>query len=240
MKYCTALAAAALPFVMSATAMAAPGLGTDVASPGVEKGEGAVMARWASLEGGPDDGAGVFLIEGGYGVTDRLRLVVITEAEKEPGESRDVTVTGFEALYELGSVGNFTFGLNGAYAVEFGAPDKIEGKFLVQNETGPWDFRLNLTAAKPLESGAPVELLYAASADVATTDALRLGVQAFGELGTSKDFLPRSEHFVGPAAKVAISGLGPEVELDFGYLFAIGAASDVTDGQLRVGIEFVF
>lgn len=89
-------------------------------------------------------------------------------------------------------------------------------------------------------SGAKVELGYAASADFEVADELRLGVQAFGEAGSFDHILPRAEHFLGPVVKYEIEGLGSEVQLEAGYLFALGKARDDTSGQLRIGIEFEF
>ena len=71
-------------------------------------------------------------------------------------------------------------------------------------------------------------------------DEFRLGVQAFGDLGTSRNLLPRAEHFIGPVAKYEIEGLGPEVGLEVGYLFAVAKAKDDADGQLRVALEMEF
>ena len=44
----------------------------------------------------------------------------------------------------------------------------------------------------------------------------------------------------GPYAKYEIEGLGPEVALQVGYLFALGKAKEDTDGQLRIGLELEF
>lgn len=218
----------------------APGMGDEVYGATVEKGEAEIEARYGALDGGPDDGEDVLKLEAAYGVTDSLRLAVVGEFEKEPGESREAEAVSLEAIYALGQAGGIDIALYGEYEIVFDGADKFEGKILLQRSTGPWDFRLNLIAEKEFEGGKPVELAYAASADVETFGEVRLGVQAYGELGTFKDFLPRAAHFIGPVAKFEIEGLGPEIELEAGYLFPVAEAKDETDGQLRVvlGIEF--
>ena len=179
-------------------------------------------------------------LEAAYGVTQSLRPAVVGEFEKDPGEKRRAEAVSLEAIYALGKLGGIDVALYSEYEIAFHGADKFEGKLLLQRRTGPWDFRLNLIAEKPFDSGAPVELAYAASADVETFGEVRLGVQAYGELGTFKDFLPHAEHFIGPVLKFEIEGLGPEIEMEAGYLFPVSEARDATDGQLRLvaGIEF--
>ena len=240
MKYNIAVAAVALACAAVSPAYAAPGLGGEVYSATVEKGETEFEARWDELDGGPDDGESVFMLEAAHGVTDKFLLALKGEFEKDPGSSREAEAMAVEAIYELGQLGGIDFALYGEYEIVFEGADKIETKLLLQRKSGPWDVRLNLIAEKELEDGEPLEFEYAASADVATVGELRLGIEAFGELGTSKNFLPNAEHFVGPSAKFEIEGLGPEIEIQAGYLFAIGKARDDADGQFRLGLEIEF
>lgn len=232
-----ALAAAA---IIPSAAQAAPGLGSEVYGATVEEGELEVEAIYGRLDGGDEDGEDVLKLEAAYGVTDKLRIGVIGEIEKEPGEDREFEALGVEAIYELGNVGGIDFALYGEYEIVFEGADKIETKLLMQRRKGPIDLRLNLIAEKALEGGANVEFEYAAAAMYEAADDFELGVQAFGELGTTDNFLPHAEHFIGPVAKVEIEALGPELGLEFGYLFALGEAQDETDGQFRVAIEMEF
>ncbi len=231
---------AALGCAIVSPAWAAPGLGSEVYGASVEKGEVEFETKWDTLAGGPDGGEDVIKLEAAYGVTDRLRLAVSGEIEQEPGFSHKAEELGIEAIYELGSAGGIDFALYGEYAIGLHGPDAVEAKLLVQHKGGPLDIRFNLTAEKHLESGEDVELEYAASADYEVVDEVRLGVQAFGELGTFDDFLPHSEHFLGPVAKFEIEGLGPELEIQAGYLFALDKAKDDTDGQFRLALELEF
>lgn len=221
-------------------AHAAPGLGDEVYGAEVEEGEAEVETIYGRLDGGADDGEDVLKLEAAYGVTDRLRLGLIGELEREPFESRKFEAVGVEAIYELGTLGGVNFAAYGEYEITFDGADKVETKLLMQHRTGPVDLRLNLIAEKELSSGADVEFGYAASADVETFGEVRVGLQAFGELGTLDHLAPRAEHFVGPVAKLEIEGLGPEIELQAGYLFALGAARDDSDGQFRLAVELEF
>ena len=155
-------------------------------------------------------------------------------------QTREAKSIGFEAVYALGETGGVAFALYGEYELAFDGADKIETKLLVQHRRGPWDLRFNLIAEKEFDSSEPLEFAYAASADVGAVGELRFGLQAYGELGSTRRFLPHADHFIGPVAKLEIEGLGPEFELEAGYLFPLGSASSTSDGQLRLvaGIEF--
>lgn len=233
-----ALAAAAA--LIPGTAFAAPGLGDEVYGATVEKGEPEIEARYGRLSGGPDSGEDTLKLEAAYGVTQNLRLAVVGEFEKEPGAVRRAEAAGIEAIYALGHAGGFDFAVYGEYEVGFhGNSDAVETKLLIERRQGPWDMRLNLIGEKPL-NGDPVELGYAAAVDHAVGEDTRIGVQAYGELGTFHRLAPRAEHFIGPVARFEIEGLGPEIGIEAGYLFALGAARDDTDGQFRLKLEVEF
>ena len=61
-------------------------------------------------------------------------------------------------------------------------------------------------------------------------DQFRQGLQAFGNLGTPRNFLPHAEHSSAPVANYESEGLGPEVGLEVGHLFAVAKAKDDADG----------
>ena len=220
--------------------LAAPGLGAEVYGATVETGVFEFESRYDRLTGGADNGEDVLKLEAAYGLNNRLRIGVLAEFEKEPGLSRRAEEVAIEAIYHLGKAGGIDFAVYGEYAIGLHGPDKLEAKLLMQHKRGPLDVRLNLIAEKPLVSRTPVEFSYAASADVEAFDEFRLGVQAFGDLGTARNLLPRAEHFIGPVAKYEIEGLGPEVGLEVGYLFAVAKAKDDADGQVRVALELEF
>lgn len=231
--------AAALALGLASPALAAPGLGNEVYGATAEKGQFEIENRYDRLTGGPDDGEDVIQLEGMYGVSDSLRLGVNLEIEREPGQPREKEL-GLEAIWTVGRVGGIDVAVYGEYAIAFDGTDAVETKLILQRRTGPWDLRFNLIAEKKLDSSEPVELGYAASVDAEVADEFRIGVQAFGDLGTTRDFLPRSEHFIGPVVSYEVEGLGPELKIDAGYLFALSKAKDDTNGQLRIGLELEF
>lgn len=231
---------AALGCAIPTYAFAAPGMGGEVYGATVDAGETEFEARYGALGGGPDDGEDVLRLEAAHAFTDRLHIGIVGEIEKEPGNKRRAEAVAIEAIYVLGKVGGFDVAVYGEYEVALHGTDKVETKLLLQRKTGPFDLRLNLIAEKQLADGAPVELGYAASADVEAVGEVRLGVQAYGELGRFKHFMPRAEHFVGPVAKFEIEGLGPDLEVQLGYLFALGKARDDSDGQFKLALELEF
>jgi hypothetical protein len=230
----------ALIFALPSPALAAPGLGMEVYAAEVEAGEAEAEVHYAALTGGPDDGEDVLKFEAAWSASDRLRIGVTSEFEKEPGLPRKAEALGFEAIYELGKIGPVTVAAYGEYEVMLNGPDKIETKLLLQHRSGPVDLRFNLIGEKSLQSGEKFELEYALQADIEVADEFRLGVQAFGELGTFDRLFPNTEHFVGPIASLEIEGLGPELELQTGYLFALGTARQDTKGQFRLSLELEF
>lgn len=238
MRLAVATTAATLACLVATPAMADPGMADEVYSATVEHGETELEMNWGRLTGGHGEDA--LKLEGAYGIDDRLRMAAVAEFAGGQGQPRQLDSVSAEAIYALGNAGGIDFALYGEY--EFGrrSADKIEAKLLAQRRAGRWDLRLNLIAEKELDRGEPVEFEYAAATDVAAVGELRLGAEAFGELGSTRRFLPRAKHFVGPAARLEIDGLGPEVELRAGYLFPLGAAKDTSDGQLRVGLELEF
>lgn len=239
---------AALAYAVPAPALAAPGLGQEVYGATVEKGEREAEIKFDTLSGGPENGESVIKLEAAYGVSDRLRIGVLAEFEREAGGHRSAEEIGIEAIYTLGNAGGIDFALYGEYAIGLHGADALETKLLMQHRQGPFDLRLNLIAKKPLDSAEKLELSYAASADFAALGELRLGLEAYGDLGTFSNFAPHAEHFIGPMAKFRIptgdrdgdddGDLG--VSFRAGYLFALAKAQDDTDGQFRLALELEF
>jgi hypothetical protein len=224
----------------SAPAMATPGLGSEVYGATVKAGEPEFEARYGQIDGKAADGTEVLKLEAAYGVTRNLRVAVVGEFTRDPGGPRRADAAAIEVIYALGRLGGIDVAVYGEYEIGFLGPDKVETKLVLQRRTGPWDLRLNVIAEKALAAGEPVELGYAASVDHALVGDVRIGVQAYGELGTFRDFAPCEEHFVGPVAKFEIEGLGPELGVELGYLFALGAAKDDASGQFRLRLELEF
>lgn len=238
MKRVTAIVAASAACLSAAsTAWAAPGLGGEVYGATVEPGEVELEMRSGILTGGPDAGENNVRAEVGYGITGHTRIAVVAEFEKEPRSSRKLEAVSIEAIQNIARVGPIDVALYGEFEAVRGGPDQVEGKLLLQYRGRRTDVRLNLIAGKPLLGGAKVELGYAASADVAVSDDVRVGVAAFGGLGTFANFAPRDEHFAGPNFKFHTSALGRPFKIETGYLFAFGAAKDDAKGMVRLNLE---
>lgn len=235
------LAAFAL-LAASVPATAAPGVGDPIYGATVTKGLGEIEARFGRLVGGSANSDDGLVIEGEYGVSKRLSLAVLVETGRLAGGGRTVDAVAVEAVRTLGHFAPLK--LDTAVYVEVkhgfhGEPDVIEVKGLFEHTAGRFDARLNLIGAKAFRA-VPVDFGYAASVDWAVIgDEFKLGAAAFGDLGNSARFGGRQEHFVGPVAKIEIEHVGPgELEIETGYLFAIGSARDTTRGQARLLIAY--
>ncbi len=236
-----------LGLTLAQPVLAAPGLGGEIYPATVEAHELEIEARYGALNGGPAAGEDNSRVEISYGISEHLQLGVVTEFEKDPGGTRHATHLGFEAIAPLGRIGGIDIAAYGEYEIGLnGKADSVETKLLVQHRAGLWDLRFNLVGEKPLQAGAPVALSYAASVDRGVTRNVRLGVAAFGDLGTVSHFVPYAEHYLGPVAKFRIplgdrdgDGDGDQgVWLEAGYLFPLAAARAETKGQFRFNLEF--
>ena len=234
------LAAAAL--AVASPALAAPGLGGKVYGASVDAGELELESRYAGLAGGPDDGEWAWVGEVAYGFSDRFYAAVLVEVEREPGADAEVEAVSVEGLYRIGELpGGIGFAAYAEYeATVDGSPDKVELKALFEKDAGPFNARLNLIAERRLDDDADTEYGYAASADWEVAHDVRLGVQAFGDIGDDDGWGGRRDHFVGPVAEVEFDELPIEGELEIqaGYLFAAGSARDDADGQARLTLEY--
>ena len=235
-----ALAGIVMALAAAGPAAAEPGLADEVYGATVKAGEPELEARYGRIGGKAADGTDALKLEAAYGVSSSFRLAAVGEFTREPGGPRRADSVAIEGIYALGQVGGIDIAVYGEYEIGFLGADKLETKLLLERRSGPWNLRLNLIGEKPLAAGEPVELGYAASVDRAVGGDARIGVQAYGELGTFRNFAPRAEHYVGPVGKFEIEGLGPEIGVELGYLFALGAARDNSAGQLHLRLELEF
>lgn len=221
----------------STSAQAAPGLGGEVYGATVEPGEVEIELRSGVLTGGPDAGESVVKAELGYGITGHTRIATVVEFEKEPGSPRRLEAIAFEVVQNVGRIGPVDVALYGEYEIVRGGSDEGEAKLLLEYRGRALDLRFNLIAGKELANSNKVELGYAASADYAVSDSTRVGVAAFGGLGTFSNFAPRAAHFVGPNFKFHTAAFGRPFKIETGYLFALGAAKDDAKGMVRLNLE---
>lgn len=238
------LAASALAAALSATpAAAAPGLDEVVYGATVEPGLSEIEARYGRLSGRGGNATDALVIEASHGFSTRFYAAALAIFAREPGASRKLDAFALEGIAPLGRIK--PLGLDTALYIELEKPlhesAKLESKLLLEKRVGRFDSRLNLIGEKTLSDSAPIELRYAASADVEVAEDLRLGGQAFGELGTTRDFTTRGEHYLGPSVSTELgAGHDRKLELRAGYLFALGHARDEASGQFRLGLALEF
>ncbi|MEO7634965.1 MAG: hypothetical protein ABIS38_04890 [Sphingomicrobium sp.] len=224
--------------MMPSAAIAAPGLGSKVYGATIEPGETELELRYGRLTGGDQAGEDALVFEAAHHFAN-IYAALLAEFEREPHGDRKLSAIAGEAILPLGQIAGIDTALYGEYEAVIDGPDAIEAKLLLQKRAGQWDSRLNLIAGYALSVGGPVEFGYAASTDVEIAEEVRVGVAAFGGLGSSRNFSARGDHYAGPVVKTAIEHLaGGELEIEAGYLFAIGRARDEADGQLRLLLEF--
>ncbi len=239
-QFLTAMSVAAFT-VMPANA--APGVGDPVYGATIERGVTEFEARYGRLTGGAADGEDGLILEADHGFSNRFAAAIVLETGRDPGGRRRTNAASVEAIYALGQIRPLALdvALYGEYKYGFRSnADVLETKLLLQHRAGGFDSRLNLIAEKPLAANEPVEIGYAASADWQIAgDDVKLGLTAFGDLGTTRKFGGRHEHFIGPTAKFEVEHLGPgELEIEVGWLRAFGAARDETAGQARLLIDY--
>jgi hypothetical protein len=232
---------------LSATAAkATPGLGEKIYGAKIEAGVTEVEARYGKLNGKADDGKDALVLEAAHSFSNKFYAALLTELVREPsgGSGREVEALAIEAIYALGRIN--TVGIDtaiyGEYEIGLNGPNKVETKLILQKKADRFDSRLNLIFEKELRQGERMEIGYAASADVKVVGDFRLGAAAFGEFGSFSDFAPRAEHFLGPVAKMEfehLPGKG-ELEIEVGYLFALGEARDNARSQYRLLMEYEF
>lgn len=220
--------AAALCFAFAASAQAEPGGVSGVSGPGVDDGDIRFELRTAAYQGDALDGAWAHRAQAGYGVTDWWQTTLNLRASQPDGASAELTSIGLENRIEfqatrawpvhLGAQAEYKFGLHGA-------EDELELKLLAERAAGDFNVRLNLIAARELGDGAEWESAYAARLGWRASDALSLGLEAYGEFDAAA-------HAAGPRAAFRLG----QATLAVSYLLGFDEAR--ADSQVRVGLEF--
>src|SRR3982751_1557167 len=157
-------AALAAASIIATPAAAAPGLGDKVYGATVEAGETECEARYGRLVGDEAEGEDGLKLEIARGFSSRFYGAVVGEFEREPHDQRRLEAFAVEGIYALGKVAGVDAAVYGEYEVGLHGTDAVETKPLLQKRAGKLDTRLTLIAEKPLKSGEPIELGYAASA----------------------------------------------------------------------------
>jgi hypothetical protein len=237
-----------LGLVGATTAAAGPHLDGKVYAPYVENGIFELEARGAQVNGGPLDGASTTVLEAEYGFGDRLSLALVAPIANDPGQGAKLQGLGVEGVYYLGQIPKVgvDVGLYGEYLAGVnGGEEVVEAKLLLAKRTGAFEGVLNLVAERPLN--VPTERYanysYAAAATWEVVDDLRLGIEAFGDLGDDYG-LKSGGAYVGPVAQWEFHPKGApfEIEMRASWLAATGSSRDDADSQVRltVGLERKF
>jgi hypothetical protein len=225
----------------------AQGLSNKVYSPYVEKGVTELELRAGRLNGGPLDGESGAVVELEQGINDRLSLAVLGEFEHHAGEASKLDAIAVEGVYYIGQIPRLGVDVGGYLEYEQRIHNEsgvLEGKLLFAKRSGPFEGLLNVIVQRPL-SDRPGEhdaaFGYAAQATWETFPSLKLGAQAFGDLGTDASFGGRQAHYLGPVANWTLRPKwmkGGELELEAAWLAPLGTAHEVTDSQVRLMLEF--
>ncbi|MEQ7874542.1 hypothetical protein ABDK56_11115 [Sphingomonas sp. ASV193] len=238
------LAAAAISLVCSRPALAGPpSLDEVVYGAKVEPGISELETRYGRLTGGPADGEDAFVIEASHGFSTRFYGAALAIVPLDPGGPRKLDAFALEGIAPLGPIKSL--GIDTALYVELEKPihepANLETKLLLEKKVGRFDSRLNLISEKSLGHAEPIELRYAASADVEVAEDVHVGAEAFGQLGTTRRVTARGDHYLGPSVSTEFpAGHDRKLELRAGYLLAIDRARNEAKGQLRVGLALEF
>jgi hypothetical protein len=235
-------AGAALP----SAAHADPRLDEVVYSPWVQNGVLEVESRVGRLSGGANAGAATTVEEIEYGVNDRVSVAVLGAIERPAGGSSRLDSVGLESVIYLGQIPKV--GVDAAAYVEYrhglvGEPSAAEAKLLLGKQAGRFEGLFNLILERPIGPHNDEHFAswgYAASATWRTWRQLRLGAEAFGDFGDDHAFLGRQGAWVGPQVKWETKPkfLPVEVDVDAGWLAAVGQSRRDANNQLKLDIEF--
>jgi len=229
-------------------ALADPRLDEKVYSPYIQNHVLELETNWGQEFGSGDlKGSRTFVEEIEAGLNDRVSLALVGQVERAPGADDRLTGVGLEGIVYLGQIP--AVGVDAGFYLEYkvgsgGEPDQGETKLLLAKTAGRFQGLFNFIVERPFRAPAGEEFAtygYAASATWRTVGNLRLGAEAFGDLGDDHGFLKRAQGaYVGPQLKwEGQPGFLPvEVDIDAGYLFAVGPARSEAAGQAKLNIEF--
>lgn len=245
MKAVLILTAALVALGAASTAVADPRLDEVVYSPYIENGQAEFEVRSARQLGGPQGGDMDTVLEAEYGLNDRLSLALVGTFERSARQSLHLSGVGLEAVTYVGQIPGLGVDV-GAYA-EYtqglrGESNVLEGKILLAKQVQRFQGLLNLIVERPVSGPSDERFAaygYAASATWRTVGTLRVGAEAFGDLGDDHRFLGRQGAYVGPQflweGRPAHSPI--EIGVDAGWLFPVGTDRAEAKSQLRLSVE---
>ena len=240
----TGLLLLALGVLAATGATADPRLDEKVYAPDVQSREAGLELRTARQNGGASDGEATLVVEEEYGLNDRLSLALVGAVERSPDRASRLSSLGLEAVVYTGKLPRL--GVDTGVYLEYkhgfgGEADVAEGKLLFARTAGRFQGLLNLIVERSFgPSGQTFASYgYAASATFRTVGALRLGGEAFGDLGTDHGFDGRHGAYLGPQLLWEGRPAGSPVEfgVDAGWLVPVGTDRAETRSQLRFALE---
>lgn len=231
---------------LAAPALADPRLDEIVYTPWVQNRAFELETRQGSLLGGAQQGAGTTVVEGEYGLNDRLSLALVGAVHNEANASSRLATLGLESVVYLGRIPGA--GIDTGLYVEYnhglnGLADVVETKLLFGKQAGRFEGLLNLILERPVGAHAAEHFAsygYAASATWRTWGRLRLGAEAFGDFGSDHRFGGRQGVYVGPQVmwEAKPKWLPAEIEVDAGWLAAVGTDRGEANSQIKFNLEF--
>ncbi len=194
---------------------------------------------------GPLGGARTVVLEAEYGLNDRVSLALVGDISREAGQASRFTGLGLEGVVYLGQIPKL--GVDAGLYLEY-----MRG-FQGESDAGetsccwlgpPGTSRASSTSSSSAHSGSCgqgyASYGYAASATWRAIGGVRLGAEAFGDLGDDHGFLNRPlGAYGGPLLKwEAHPSFSPvEIKLDAGWLKAVGANRGEAGSQVRLTLE---
>ncbi|MCJ9428664.1 FTR1 family protein [Kordiimonas sp. A6E486] len=182
--------------------------------------------------------------EVGYGVTDRWSTALYLETEKEPGDPLKAEAFAWENIIQLTEQGEHWLDaglyLEYEHSIREGGHDKLEGKLLLEKETGRFINRVNIIFEKEISGPNPdgLELGYAWQTRYRLIRAFEFGVEGFGGFGELSEFKPAREqqHTLGPV----VGGVIPittkwNFKYELGYQVGLSAAAP--DNRVKAMLE---
>jgi hypothetical protein len=227
-------------------ALADPRLDEKVYAPYVERGVAELEWRRAEEVGGRQAGVRTDVVEIEYGLTDAISLAIVGDLESAPGVAGALNGIGVEGVVYLGQIPRLGVDI-GAYleykAGRNGEDDAGELKLLLAKASDRFQGLVNLIVERPF--GVPdgegyASYGYAGSATWRTVSTLRIGVEAFGDLGTDHDFLASAKGaYLGPQLKWEgrLVSSPFDVGIDAGWLAALGPDRREARSQVRMNLE---
>jgi hypothetical protein len=234
-----------LGMAAAGVATADPRLDEKVYTPYVENGVAEVETRVGGEVGGALGGETTTVVEAEYGLNDRVSLAFVGALGRAPGDAARLNSFGLEAVAYVGQIP--ALGVDTGLYLEYGRglhgeTDTLEAKMLFAKTKGRFQALANLIVEKPVtapQGEAIATYGYAASVTWRVIGRLRLGAEAFGDLGSDRAFLGRQGAYVGPEARWAARPRGSpvEIEVDAGWLASAGTDRDEARSQLRLAVE---